>query len=68
MQSALNHFWGVKAKPARNGVLVFLGVRLLSLSMVLHKLYSPLHLKLPLPKNKPFAVSPTPKRLRRGIP
>lgn len=35
MQSALNQFWGVKAKPARNGLLVFLGVRLLSLGMVL---------------------------------
>ena len=35
MQSALNQFWGVKARPARNGMLVFLGVRLLSLGMVL---------------------------------
>ncbi len=35
MQSALNHFWGVKARPARNGIVNFITVRLLSLSMVL---------------------------------
>jgi membrane protein len=35
MQSALNQFWGVRSRPARNGLLVFLGVRLLSLGMVL---------------------------------
>lgn len=35
MQSALNQFWGVKAKPARSGLLTFIFVRLLSLSMVL---------------------------------
>src|SRR5687768_7341026 len=35
MQSALNQFWGVKARPARNGMLTFVTVRLLSLSMVL---------------------------------
>jgi len=35
MQSALNQFWGVKARPARNGVLAFVLVRLLSLGMVL---------------------------------
>ena len=35
MQSALNQFWGVKAKPARNGILAFIIVRLLSLGMVL---------------------------------
>jgi len=35
MQSALNQFWGVKARPARNGMLTFVIVRLLSLSMVL---------------------------------
>jgi membrane protein len=35
MQSALNQFWGVKAKPARSGILNFLTVRLLSLGMVL---------------------------------
>jgi membrane protein len=35
MQSALNQFWGVKAKPARNGILNFVMVRLLSFGMVL---------------------------------
>ena len=35
MQSSLNQIWGVKVKPARSGILTFLTVRLLSLSMVL---------------------------------
>jgi membrane protein len=35
MQSALNQFWGVKAMPTRSGLLTFITVRLLSLSMVL---------------------------------
>jgi membrane protein len=35
MQSSLNQFWGVVAKPARSGILTFITVRLLSLSMVL---------------------------------
>src|SRR5690606_3202760 len=35
MQSSLNHFWGVRAKPTRSGVLNFITVRLLSLGMVL---------------------------------
>ncbi|MFO7306853.1 MAG: YihY/virulence factor BrkB family protein [Gammaproteobacteria bacterium] len=35
MQSSLNQFWGVKAKPSRSGILTFITVRLLSLSMVL---------------------------------
>jgi membrane protein len=35
MQGALNQFWGVKARPARSGILTFLIVRLLSLGMVL---------------------------------
>jgi membrane protein len=35
MQSSLNQFWGVVAKPARSGLLTFITVRLLSLSMVL---------------------------------
>ena len=35
MQSSLNQFWGVRAKPSRSGILTFLTVRLLSLSMVL---------------------------------
>jgi len=35
MQNALNKFWGVRAKPTRSGILVFVTVRLLSLSMVL---------------------------------
>ena len=35
MQGALNKFWGVRARPARSGILNFITVRLLSLSMVL---------------------------------
>ncbi|HEX5160776.1 MAG TPA: YihY/virulence factor BrkB family protein [Steroidobacteraceae bacterium] len=35
MQSALNKFWGVRAKPARSGIVTFITVRLMSLSMVL---------------------------------
>jgi membrane protein len=35
MQSSLNQFWDVKAKPTRSGILTFVMVRLLSLSMVL---------------------------------
>lgn len=35
MQSSLNQFWGVRARPARSGLLTFITVRLLSLSMVL---------------------------------
>jgi membrane protein len=35
MQSSLNHFWGVRARPTRSGVLNFITVRLLSLGMVL---------------------------------
>ena len=35
MQSSLNQFWGVRAKPTRSGILTFVTVRLLSLSMVL---------------------------------
>lgn len=35
MQGSLNEFWGVQAKPARSGILTFIIVRLLSLSMVL---------------------------------
>jgi membrane protein len=35
MQSSLNKFWGVRAKPTRSGILTFITVRLLSLSMVL---------------------------------
>jgi membrane protein len=35
MQSALNQFWGVKARPARSGIITFITLRLLSLSMVL---------------------------------
>jgi membrane protein len=35
MQSSLNQFWGVKARPSRSGILTFITVRLLSLSMVL---------------------------------
>src|SRR6187551_2822535 len=31
MQSALNQFWGVRARPTRNGILVFVTSRLLSL-------------------------------------
>lgn len=35
MQSSLNQFWGVRAKPTRSGILNFITVRLLSLGMVL---------------------------------
>jgi membrane protein len=35
MQSSLNKFWGVRAKPTRSGLVNFITVRLLSLSMVL---------------------------------
>ena len=35
MQSALNKFWGVKARPTRNSILTYITVRLLSLGMVL---------------------------------
>jgi membrane protein len=35
MQSSLNQFWDVRAKPSRSGLLTFITVRLLSLSMVL---------------------------------
>ena len=35
MQASLNKFWGVRAKPTRSGILNFVTVRLLSLSMVL---------------------------------
>ena len=35
MQNALNQFWGVKSRPTRSGILKFIVVRLLSLSMVL---------------------------------
>lgn len=35
MQGSLNQFWGVRAKPARSGILTFIKVRLLSLGMVL---------------------------------
>ncbi len=35
MQSSLNQFWEVRAKPARSGIVTFITVRLLSLSMVL---------------------------------
>ena len=35
MQSSLNQFWDVRAKPTRSGILTFLTVRLLSLGMVL---------------------------------
>ncbi len=35
MQSSLNHIWGVRARPARSGLLTFITVRLLSLGMVL---------------------------------
>lgn len=35
MQASLNHFWGVRARPARSGILTFITVRLLSLGMVL---------------------------------
>lgn len=35
MQSSLNQFWDVRAKPTRSGIVTFITVRLLSLSMVL---------------------------------
>jgi membrane protein len=35
VQSSLNHFWGVVAKPTRSGILLFVKTRLLSLGMVL---------------------------------
>jgi membrane protein len=35
MQGALNKFWGVKSRPARNGIVAFILVRLLSFGMVL---------------------------------
>jgi len=35
MQGSLNHFWDVRARPSRSGILTFLMVRLLSLGMVL---------------------------------
>jgi membrane protein len=35
MQSSLNQFWGVVAKPSRSGILVFLTTRLVSLGVVL---------------------------------
>lgn len=35
MQASLNHFWGVRARPSRAGIVDFLLVRLLSLGMVL---------------------------------
>lgn len=35
MQNSLNQFWGVRGKPTRSGIVTFLTVRLLSLSMVL---------------------------------
>ena len=35
MQGALNHFWDVRARPTRSGILTFLTVRLLSLGMVM---------------------------------
>lgn len=35
MQSSLNQIWGVRVKPTRSGLLTFVTVRLLSLSMVL---------------------------------
>ena len=35
MQSSLNQFWDVRAKPTRSGLLTFITVRLLSLGMVL---------------------------------
>jgi membrane protein len=35
MQSALNKFWGVISKPTRSGILRYVMIRLLSLSMVL---------------------------------
>jgi membrane protein len=35
LQSSLNQFWGVVAKPSRSGIRVFLTTRLLSLGLVL---------------------------------
>lgn len=35
MQSSLNQFWGVVAKPTRSGIFLFVKTRLLSLGMVL---------------------------------
>ena len=35
LQTSLNQFWGVVAKPSRSGILVFLTTRLLSLGLVL---------------------------------
>jgi membrane protein len=35
VQSSLNQFWGVVAKPTRSGILLFVQTRLLSLGMVL---------------------------------
>ncbi|MBP7777817.1 MAG: YihY/virulence factor BrkB family protein [Acidobacteria bacterium] len=35
MQSSLNHFWGVTARPSRSGLAVFLASRLASLGLVL---------------------------------
>ncbi len=35
MQGSLNHFWDVRAKPTRSGILTFITVRLLSLGTVL---------------------------------
>jgi membrane protein len=35
MQSSLNQFWGVRARPSRSGLLVFATTRLLSLGLVL---------------------------------
>lgn len=35
MQSSLNQFWDVRSRPTRSGILTFVMVRLLSLSMVL---------------------------------
>jgi membrane protein len=35
MQSSLNSFWGVAARPSRSGIAVFLKTRLLSLGLVL---------------------------------
>lgn len=35
MQTSLNQFWGVAARPSRSGILVFLTTRLISLGVVL---------------------------------
>lgn len=35
MQSSLNQFWDVRARPSRSGILAFIAVRLLSLGMVI---------------------------------